>query len=1012
MSRSSTPRRVRGRSGKRNGGGGGYSGSTGPFPPLAAYELVTTLCGTGQRGMSNGPLEEAAIDNPGGACALPSGEIIVADGNNNAMRMIDRQLRVVKTLGGGKWLGPASPVCIEDGAALLVCDTGHNKVRMLQLGASAAHGGSDDDGNGRVPVTDTAIAGTGRRGCADGPARRASFAAPTGLCVISDGSVLVADSLNHCIRRIAGRPGKRGLFVTTIAGSPGQRGFADGCGDRALFDTPVQLCVDLCGTVLVADSRNHAVRALHPPLPEDPACDVWSVTTVAGTGRAGFVDGTEAVAQFRAPTDLVIDPDGFLLVADAGNAAIRCIGSNPGPPVGSSGRAAAGRGNTPLSWLERLPVSLGDDDASEATSAVGDGAAAGATPGSTSSADKRARRARARGRVTRRAARSVEELVRDRREEVIATERLEAGASPSAVHRLLERITDAHRRYAFVQVLAGPPANRPAPPVAPPASTSPSRATSPAREVGAGGGREAMPAKRLRSPATAAAADAFIRDQMAAAVPYSDRYRDGRCEAARFRSPRALCVLPNDGCVLVSDTTNHLIRLLVPRHALMSRQTPLRALFSSEELRRAGATGEELVGEVAGDLEVDPVVREASAGGFGGGRATARSRSRSRSRSPRGGRSATASQPSVAGSNGHRMQYELSPRKTTVRPVGVSPYRRSTAAWRSRTIGSPGSSAAAHRARTVQRTRPGSGTGGGKPPTTVWAGEAPTAVSRAQSARSTRGRGELLRTDDAFSYDIVRQHHPSFKGHAAATHAAQRRDYLDEARGIVADGVRRSREADAEAADSARDSWLYDDSRAGGGRIGHVVPRDLSPVRDQQHPPRKSSKPAPPPGRGSNRAPGMAPKSPSARSRRSTASGRTGGTSVVFHPVVPGQGRRVSRVVATAGAQLQPTPGRPRSHVAVAPPPPPGGDASVAAARLDVEELQLLNKIGASFDKAPPPPDPSAAYLHERAGENARLRALQAAQLDAAKHAIEAAMVTGAGGGGGGDRRQSTTRGL
>ncbi len=150
-------------------------------------------------------------------------------------------------------------------------------------------------------------------GATDGPVETAMFDTPTGLCVLRDGSLVVADSKNHAIRRIAPRAGmmltasfncrrnfrcvgllpaygddscvtsnalcgcvvagKRGLYVTTLIGGLGP-GFVDGDSVHALLSFPACVVVDAHGTLLIADSGNNAIRALHCNGTEDYRCSL------------------------------------------------------------------------------------------------------------------------------------------------------------------------------------------------------------------------------------------------------------------------------------------------------------------------------------------------------------------------------------------------------------------------------------------------------------------------------------------------------------------------------------------------------------------------------------------------------------------------------------------------------------------------------------------------------------------------------------------------------------------
>jgi DNA-binding beta-propeller fold protein YncE len=77
------------------------------------------------------------------------------------------------------------------------------------------------------------------------------------VTVDSAGNVYVADTQNHCIRRIT----PEGV-VSTLAGS-GSSGYADGIGTAAKFHSPCDVAVNSAGTVIyVADSNNYRIRKL------------------------------------------------------------------------------------------------------------------------------------------------------------------------------------------------------------------------------------------------------------------------------------------------------------------------------------------------------------------------------------------------------------------------------------------------------------------------------------------------------------------------------------------------------------------------------------------------------------------------------------------------------------------------------------------------------------------------------------------------------------------------------
>jgi sugar lactone lactonase YvrE len=157
--------------------------------------------------------------------------------------------------------------------------------------------------------TVTTIAG-GERGYRDGPASIARFDTPSGVAVDAGGGVLVADTGNNAIRRIAPDGS-----VTTVAGD-GTPGYRDGPARQARFRGPAGLAVDARGRIIVADTYNDRIRAIHPD---------GTVSTIAGSGTPGLADGPAAASAFDTPSGVAVDPALHIYVADFGNVAIRRI---------------------------------------------------------------------------------------------------------------------------------------------------------------------------------------------------------------------------------------------------------------------------------------------------------------------------------------------------------------------------------------------------------------------------------------------------------------------------------------------------------------------------------------------------------------------------------------------------------------------------------------------------------------------------------------------------------------
>jgi len=133
---------------------------------------------------------------------------------------------------------------------------------------------------------------------------------PFGVAVAADGTIYVADAgESNRIRKISASGN-----VTTLAG--GSEGFADGVGASASFNTPSALVLGKDGNLYVADTGNNRIRKITPD---------GRVSTVAGDGTAGYVDGAAAQAQFNGPIGLAISPGGDIYVADTYNDVIRMI---------------------------------------------------------------------------------------------------------------------------------------------------------------------------------------------------------------------------------------------------------------------------------------------------------------------------------------------------------------------------------------------------------------------------------------------------------------------------------------------------------------------------------------------------------------------------------------------------------------------------------------------------------------------------------------------------------------
>lgn len=163
------------------------------------------------------------------------------------------------------------------------------------------------------------LAGGAEPGYRDGRASESLFNGPSAIAADREGAVYVADSRNHAIRKIAAD----GL-VSTLAGTT-TAGFADGVGAAARFSGPAGIALASDGSLLVADTGNHRLRRVSPAGAVSTVAGSETPKDDLGRASGGYRDGAAAQAQFRYPVGLAVDGAGTIYVADAGNHCVRRI---------------------------------------------------------------------------------------------------------------------------------------------------------------------------------------------------------------------------------------------------------------------------------------------------------------------------------------------------------------------------------------------------------------------------------------------------------------------------------------------------------------------------------------------------------------------------------------------------------------------------------------------------------------------------------------------------------------
>jgi hypothetical protein len=261
---------------------------------------VSTLAGNGAAGFIDALGTAAEFDGPGGVAVDSFGFVYVPDESNERVRMVDTSGNV-STLAGNGDAGFADGLnamfdtpsrLAVDSNFVYISDSTNNRIRTIALDGTVA-----------------TLAGNGVAGFFDGAAASAEFNLPYGVAVNAQGVVYVADQGNNRIRKISGG------MVSTVAGS-GVAGSANGQGTAAQFNGPGGIAVDNAGNLYVSDTTNERIRKIDPQ---------GNVTTLAGSGVAGFLDGAGSTAEFSEPRGIAVDSSGIVYVADQVNNRIRRI---------------------------------------------------------------------------------------------------------------------------------------------------------------------------------------------------------------------------------------------------------------------------------------------------------------------------------------------------------------------------------------------------------------------------------------------------------------------------------------------------------------------------------------------------------------------------------------------------------------------------------------------------------------------------------------------------------------
>lgn len=263
---------------------------------------VSTLAGCAEPGTDDGPRGVGRFSNPVNVLGTGAGgDVYVADFDSGRVRVV-------------------SP----DGTTrTLVAQTNFLKPFGLALAGGALYVSTDDNDRGtHSPDTGTVWRVNLSTGAATVIVR--DVGRPRGLMPLPDGRLVLSDYVHHTVSLLDPATGR----VSLLAGARDLAGYADGTGGAARFSSPYGVALLPDGRIAVADYGNHRIRAV--------GLD-GKVTTLAGTGLLGRVDGPATTASLGYPQGLASDSTGILYITDTASYTIRTLEQDKVATVAGAG---------------------------------------------------------------------------------------------------------------------------------------------------------------------------------------------------------------------------------------------------------------------------------------------------------------------------------------------------------------------------------------------------------------------------------------------------------------------------------------------------------------------------------------------------------------------------------------------------------------------------------------------------------------------------------------------------
>jgi uncharacterized protein (TIGR03437 family) len=300
---------------------------------LSSNGTLTLVAGNGRAGYGGdgGPAARAQLNDPEGLAFDAAGNLYIADAQNNRVRIVSPSGVIdtfagngQSTFGGGPRSfndeGPATQgllhlptgVAVDKSGNVFIADTGDNLIRKVTTDG-IIHTFAGDSYPGFFDKI-------------DGTALDSEFNKPTDVAFDGSGNLYVADSNNNMVRKISAD----GATISIFAGT-GAAGWTGDTGDATAANivAPTAIAFDKSGNLFILQSADGRIRKVDTS---------GKISTVAGSGVAGFSDGSDATkAQFSSPTGVAVDASGNLYVADQQNLRIRKVAGSAVSTIAGNG---------------------------------------------------------------------------------------------------------------------------------------------------------------------------------------------------------------------------------------------------------------------------------------------------------------------------------------------------------------------------------------------------------------------------------------------------------------------------------------------------------------------------------------------------------------------------------------------------------------------------------------------------------------------------------------------------